>query len=289
VTRSSALGHRSSITLGAGNINYWSQGSGPPVVFVHGVLANADLWREVAPAIAAAGYTCLAPDWPLGSHERPMGTDAALDPHGIALLIGEFLDALDLNDVTLVANDTGGAITLLLVAEDPVRVARLVLTSSDCFEYFFPKVFWPLQAIPRIFGGVGFLAFAMRLRLLHRLPMAFGWLSKRPMDQAITESFLGPTRRNVKMRRDLRKFLLGVDNRLTLDVVPKLRSFRKPVLLAWSREDKLFPFSLAERLATVFPNATVRPIDDAFTFSPLDQPDQLVAVVTDFLRTNRPA
>jgi pimeloyl-ACP methyl ester carboxylesterase len=289
MTRRGALGTHATVRLRAGEIAYRSQGSGPPVVFVHGVLANADLWCEVAPAIAAAGYTCITPDWPLGSHEIPMAADAALDPQAIALLVGEFLEALDLNDVTLVANDTGGAITLLLVAELPVRVARLVLTSSDCFEYFFPRIFWPLQKIPRIPGGVGFLVLAMRLRALHRLPMAFGWLAKRPIDPDVTESFLAPSRKDARIRRDLRKFLVAVDNRLTLDAVPKLRSFTKPVLLAWSREDKLFPLSLAERLASVFPRATVRPIDDAFTFSPLDQPKQLVALMTDFLRTDRPA
>jgi pimeloyl-ACP methyl ester carboxylesterase len=255
-------------------------------VFVHGVLANAELWRNVVPRVAAAGYTCIAPDWPLGAHVVPMRADADLRPGAVAGLVTEFLDVLDLEDVTLVANDAGGAITLLLVANGADRVGRIVLTSGDCFEYFFPRIFWPLQVLPRIPGGLTALVHAMRLRPLHRLPMAFGRLTKRPMSPQATDHYLLPSRHDRLIRRDLRRFLLGVDNRLTLDAATRLHNFDGPVLLAWSAEDKLFPISLAHRLAAIFPDATVRPIDDSFTFSPEDQPDQLADMISGFLTTD---
>src|SRR5262245_57016573 len=89
------------VELTQGTIHYRECGEGPPVVFVHGVLVSADLWRNVVPAVADAGYRCLAPTWPLGSHPEPMRAEADLTPPGLAALIGEFLDALDLTEVTL--------------------------------------------------------------------------------------------------------------------------------------------------------------------------------------------
>ena len=281
--RSAALGERRVVRRSAGEVRYTTRGSGPPLVFVHGLLVNAELWRNVVPALGEAGYTCIAPDWPLGAHEQSMDPDADLHPSSVAGLIGEFVDALGLDDVTLIANDTGVALTLLLAATGPDRVSRLVLTSGDCFERFFPRVFWPLQVMPRIPGGLNVLLQSMRWRRLHRLPMAFGLLAKRPLDAATTDRYLLPSRHDRMIRRDLRTFLLGVKKRLTLDAVPKLRGFGGPVLLAWSSEDKAFPISLAHRLAEVFPDATVRPIHDAFTFSSEDQPEQLAATIAEFL------
>src|SRR3954453_3631883 len=92
--RSEALGEARDLRLSSGTIRYRERGSGPAVVFVHGLLVNADLWRKVVPAVAA-GHRCIAPDWPLGSHEVAMRPDADLSPPGVARLIAEFLEALD--------------------------------------------------------------------------------------------------------------------------------------------------------------------------------------------------
>src|SRR4029453_6472584 len=126
---SAVLGPVRDVDLGANGavrIRYHETGNGPAVVFVHGLLVNADLWRTVVPGIAAAGYRCIAPDWPLGSHEIAV-PGADLTPTGIAALIASFLEALDLRDVTLVANDTGGAMTQILMSRDHDRVGRVVL------------------------------------------------------------------------------------------------------------------------------------------------------------------
>src|SRR6266516_979293 len=143
---SEPLGTVHEVTLPAGRIRYHERGQGPPVVFVHGLLVNADLWRAVVPPVAAAGYRCIAPDWPLGAHELPV-PDADLSPPGVAALLAAFLDRLDLDDVTVVANDTGGAITQLLITRHPERVGRVVLTPSDSLERFFPPVFAPLPKL----------------------------------------------------------------------------------------------------------------------------------------------
>ena len=133
--------------LSAGRIRYRDLGEGPPIVFVHGVFVNSTLWRNVERPLAAAGFRCIGPDWPLGAHSLPMPPDADLTPHGVARLIGEFLDVLDLRDVTIVGNDTGGAITQLPLAGGCERIGRAELTPCDSFDNFLAAVD-PDRAVP---------------------------------------------------------------------------------------------------------------------------------------------
>src|SRR6187431_3451552 len=107
---SEALGQEKEVQLPQGTIRYRERGTGEPIVFVHGALVNADLWRKVVPELAK-DFRCITPDWPLGSHEVPMNADADLTTAGVAQLINDFLVALDLENVTLVGNDSGGALS----------------------------------------------------------------------------------------------------------------------------------------------------------------------------------
>lgn len=270
------------MALAQGELRYFERGEGRPVVFVHGVLTNADLWRAVMPGIADAGFRCLAPDWPLGSHELPMKPDADLSPTGNADLIADFLAALDLRDVILVANDTGGALTQIMLARHPERVDRVVLLPSDCFEYFFPPIFRPLPRIARLPGSMRVLAALLRVRALHRLPLLFGWVTKRPLPPEIVESYLWPAGRSAEVRRDLRKLLRDVHSRHTLAAAEKLRAFTRPVLLLWASEEKLFPIRLAHRLAALLPDARVVEVPDSYTFISEDRPDVVVREVIEF-------
>jgi pimeloyl-ACP methyl ester carboxylesterase len=281
MARSEALGIVREVNLPPGRIRYRQLGEGPPVVFVHGLLVNADLWRAVVPQVAEAGLRCIAPDWPLGSHELPV-PDADLSPPGLAELMAALLDQLDLTDVTIVANDTGGAITQLLMATHPERVRRVVLTPSDSLERFFPPVFSPLPKLARLPGSTWLLVQLLRLRTLHRLPFTFGWVAKRPIPPDVLESYLSPSRRDPAVRRDLRRFLRGVHCRHTLAAARAFPQFTKPVLLAWAEEDRLFPLELAHRLAGLLPQATLVTIKDSYTFVPEDQPEVLARLVVDF-------
>ena len=263
------------IQLTGSRIRYHEQGDGPPVVFVHGLVVHSGLWEDVVPGVARAGFRCLAPDWPMGAHTVPV-PGADLSPPGVARMIAEFCERLGLNDVTVVANDTGGAITQILMANHPERIGRVVLTPSDSFERFFPPMFGYLPRLARIPGAVDALATVLRPRALHGLPMTFGWLAKRPVDAT---RFLEPA-----VREDLRRFLLGVHRRHTLAAVDGLRRFDRPVLLAWAIEDRLFPISLAHRLAAVLPDATIVGLEDCYTFVPLDRPERLTELVVDFAR-----
>jgi pimeloyl-ACP methyl ester carboxylesterase len=282
MTTSATLGTEHRVALSAGEVRYFERGSGKPVVFVHGVLTNADLWRAVVPGVADAGFRCIAPDWPLGGHDIAMRADADLGPVAVADLIAELLERLDLTDVVLVANDTGGALTQIMLARHPERVDRVVLLPSDCFDHFFPPIFKALPVAARVPGAMRVLAALLRVRPLHRLPLVFGWVTKRPLPKEIAESYLWPLGRDAGVRRDLGKLLRGVHPRHTLAAAERLRTFDRPVLLLWGSEEKLFPVRLARRLAALLPAARLVEVPDTYTFVSEDRPDVVVRHVVQF-------
>ena len=271
------------VHLPQGTIRYREDGTGEPLLFVHGVIVNGDLWRKVVPQLSK-DFRCIVPDWPLGSHEIPMSPDADLTPPGLARLVIEFMDALGLETVTLVGNDTGGAICQMVAAEYPDRVARLVLTSCDLYDRFPPPLFKPLAKIVKLPGALWLVGQTTRPRFAQRLPIAFGYVTKRLPPPEVIDSYLAPGRSSRGVRRDLAKVFGSVDARYTLEAAEKLKGFEKPVLLAWAGEDKLFPLEYAERLAAAVPNGTLEVIPDSYTFIAEDQPERLAEVIGAFVR-----
>jgi pimeloyl-ACP methyl ester carboxylesterase len=275
---------RERVELPQGPVHYRSIGSGPTIVFVHGVFVNGDLWRKVVDRLADR-YRCIVPDWPLGSHTEPMHPDANLTTPGLARLVADFLTALDLRDVTLVANDTGGAISQFVVADHAERVGRLVLTSCDAFEVFPPKPFGFFSLLPRIPGAALVLGRVMQLGPSRRLPIAYGWLSHEMPPKEVLDSYTQPLLQPA-IRRDALKVLAGMSNEQTLSVARRLPGFDRPVLLAWGGDDRLFPLDLAERLAATFPNSRLEVVAGARTFVPEDRPSELTALIDDFVVSN---
>jgi pimeloyl-ACP methyl ester carboxylesterase len=255
-------------------------GEGPPVVFVHGALVNANLWRRVVPLLD--GRTRVALDLPLGSHIEAMPRDADLTPPALADLIADALTALELEDVTIVGNDTGGGLTQILATRRPERLGRVVLTSCDAFENFPPKLFRYVLAPARVPGAIPVVYGGLRLRPLRRLPIAYGWLSNEPPEPEADDSYVLPVLTRGDVRRDVRKLLGGLDPRHTLDAAAKLTGFEKPVLIAWSAGDRFFPPAHAERLARLIPNARLEWIEGARTFSAEDAPERLGSLIAGF-------
>jgi pimeloyl-ACP methyl ester carboxylesterase len=279
--RAPQLGPARTIDLGGGRrIRAHATGEGPPIVFVHGALVNANLWRKVIPRLH--GFTRVALDLPLGSHTIPMPKDADYSSTALADLIADALDELDLNGATIVANDTGGGLTQILAARRPESVGAFVLTSCDAFENFPPRFFRIVLAPARIPGAIP-LAFAgLRLRPLRRLPIAFGWLTNEPIEREAEDSYVMPVLTSGEIRHDTRRFLNGFDQGALLDAAAKLASWDKPALIAWSRDDRFFPAEHAERLATLIPTARLEWIEKSRTFSPEDRPDRLAELIGDF-------
>ena len=278
------LGEQKEVRLSSGTIRYRERGSGEPIVFVHGLLVNGDLWRNVVPLLAAE-FRCITPDWPLGSQDLPLDPGVRLTTRKAAGIVRRFLDALDLKAATLVGNDTGGGLCQIVVAERPERVGRLVLTSSDAFENFPPKALYPLMAVARVPGLPWLLLQSMRIGPLRRLPIAFGWLTKRPIpDEIVMGSYLRPSLENGLVMRDAINLIKDISPKHTKSAAEKLPQFTKPVLIAWAKEDRIFPVADAYRLSETFPNARVELIEDSYTFVPEDQPSTLAASIAAFMR-----
>jgi len=271
------------IELPQGTIRYRDSGSGSPIVFVHGLLVDGLLWRKVTPLLEGE-FRCIVPDWPLGSHRIPLAPSADCSPRGMAHLIADFLESQGLEEVTLVANDTGGAIAQLLVTERPERIGRLVLTPCDTYENFLPPMFKPLQWLARVPSALRLAAQPMRSAMVRRSPLGFGLLVKRPIPDEITWGWIEPSLIDRDVRRDVIGLLRGIDSRDTLAAAEKLRDFHRPTLLAWAREDIVFKLRFAERLAGDIPNARLELIEDSRSFVPEDQPERLAKLIGAFVR-----
>ena len=271
------------IELKQGTVHYRDRGQGRAIVFVHGLLVNGLLWRKVTAALEPE-FRCIAPDWPLGSHPEPLGAGADASPRGVAQLIADFLEALSLDDVTLVANDTGGAIAQLVVTERPERVGRLVLTPCDAYENFLPPAFRPLQWAARVPGLLTAAFQGTRIPALRRSPLGFGMLTRRPIPDEVLAEWVRPYLRDPGVRRDTLRFLRAIDTRDTLAAAPRLRDFDGPALLAWAPEDRFFKIEFARRLADEFRDARLVPIADSYTFVPEDQPERLAELIAGFVR-----
>jgi pimeloyl-ACP methyl ester carboxylesterase len=267
------------IDLPAGRIGYREAGEGPPIVFVHGYLVDGRLWDGVVDRLADR-FRCLVPDWPIGAHRIAMDPSADLTPPGVAATIADFLEALDLSNVTIVGNDSGGAMSQVLVTTRPERVGRMVLTNCDTHENFPPGIFKAMPPLAKLPGGMAVLSAPFRVDALAR--RAFKPFARTGIPDELIDSWMEPSKRDRGVRRDLKKVTAGMNRRHTLAAAAKLRGSELPILLAWAPGDRYFPISFAERLAGEAGNAKIVPIPDSKTFVPLDQPQLLAEEIAQF-------
>jgi pimeloyl-ACP methyl ester carboxylesterase len=270
-----------SVTLSSGAIHYEKSGpaGGRPVVFVHGYAMGSSLWRPLSERLSAEGLRCLAPTWPLGAHSEPMRKDAELTMEALAAIVGEFLDELELEDVVLVGNDTGGALAQILATTAPRRLGALVLTSCDAFEHFPPPILKPFIAAAK--AGPAFTAALQPLRTRLGRQRAYGALAHADIDDLAVE-WLKPALSDDRIRADLRRFTASLKRQSTVTAGERLPRFTKPALVAWSGEDAFFPLEDGERLAAALPDARLEVLQGSRTFSMLDQPAALAGLIADF-------
>ncbi|CAN5130969.1 alpha/beta fold hydrolase [soil metagenome] len=280
--RDEALGVPREVEVPGGRIRVFERGAGDPIVFVHGALVNANLWRKVVPRLAS-DFRCITLDMPLGSHELAMpGRDLSIP--GLADLIADAVGALGLERPTIVGNDSGGGLTQIALSRHPDLAGRVVLTSCDAYENFPPRFFrvilWPTR-FPR-FARAAFAP--LRIRALRSTPMAFGWLMRSELDPVAGDSYVLPILTDRAIGADFARVIRSIDPRYTLEAIAKLRTYDRPVLIAWSRDDRFFPPADAKHLATDIPNGRLEWIDDAYTFSMEDQPERLAELISGFVR-----
>ncbi|HEX3363275.1 MAG TPA: alpha/beta hydrolase [Solirubrobacterales bacterium] len=263
----------------AGTIRYREAGTGPAIVFVHGYLVDGRLWDGVAEALADR-FHVVVPDLPFGAHKVPMAPDAQLDAAGLATIVDDFIAALGLEDVTLVGNDSGGAVSQVLVSRRPARVARLVLTNCDTYENFPPGIFKAMPPIAKLPGGMWAMAQPFRIPAVSR--RAFAAFTKSGARDDLVADWTSAALSDRALMRDLAKVTAGLDKRFTLAAAAALRGTRFPLLLVWAPGDRYFPLAGAERLAADVGGAKLVQVSDSATFVPLDQPKIVATNCADF-------
>jgi pimeloyl-ACP methyl ester carboxylesterase len=243
---------------------------------------DSSLWRHVIAGLRS-DYRCVAPTLPLGAHRRPMRPDADLSLRGQVRIIEEFLERLDLRDVTLVFNDWAGP--MVLVSEGRAeRIARLVPCSCEAFDNYPPGLPGRMTALAaKMPGGLNAALQPLRLRPLRRLPMVLGWMSKRPIPNDIVDAWLRPALTQSAIRRDLWKYVGTSRKSDFLEATRNIGAFDRPVLVVWASEDRVMPREHGRRLAGAFPRGQLVEIADSYTLIPEDQPDELVRVLGEFL------
>ncbi|MCX4790107.1 MULTISPECIES: alpha/beta fold hydrolase [unclassified Streptomyces] len=272
------------LELSAGTIDYQdSGGDGPVVVLLHGVAMDGSLWRHVVAGLQD-DFRCVVPTLPLGGHRQPMHPDADLSILGVARLVDEFLERLDLSDVTLVLNDWGGAQSLVADGR-AARIGRLVITSCEAFGNYPPGLPGSnLVTSARLPGGLALAFNLLRLKPMRRLPVTWGWMAKRPVPPEIMDAWFRPVVSSAGVRRDLRKYVLSTPPKAELLAWSEaLRTFDRPALVAWAAEDRVMPLSHGRRLAELLPRAELVEIADSYTLIPEDQPTVLTAHLRNFL------
>jgi pimeloyl-ACP methyl ester carboxylesterase len=262
------------VDVGAGRIEYQDTGGdGPVIVLLHGLIMDGSLWRHVV-ADLRGDFRCVLPTLPLGGHRIPMHPDADISMCGIAGIVGELLERLELADVTLVMNDWGGGLLTLGGPQDE-RVARLALCSCEAFENVPPKgAARLLPYVARVPGGLRAALAPFALDPLRRLPMTYGPLSVSRVPREVMDRWFGPVLRDPAIRDDLRRYIMssGESRPLLLQATERLAAFDRPALVAWAQQDRLMPLEHGPRLAQLLPQGTLAEIGGSRTLIPQDQP-----------------
>jgi len=285
--RSELLGESRSLELPSGTLDYFERGEGPALLFSHGWLANANLWRKVVD-ILCDEFRCLVLDLPLGSHRTPMDADADLSPAGVAGLIAAAAERLDLDNLTLVGNDSGGAYSQIALAQHGEhlgkRVSRLVLTSCETpYDEWPPEPFDGLPAAAGDPEALGQLLGALEDTAVRALPVAYGLLAKHPLEPEVSDSYALPPSRDGGVLHDVAKAMASASTAPVRAAGKHLIEHSNfPTLLIWSSEDEVFPLARAERYAGALANGSLVRVEDSFSFTPEDQPDAVAAAIKSF-------
>lgn len=272
------------VELDAGTIHYEDTGGeGPALVFLHGLVMDHTMWRSVLPALSA-DHRCVLPTLPLGAHRTPMRPGADLGIWGMVNLVADFLQAVDLRDVTLVCSDWGGGLLLTHIGRDG-RVGRMVICACEAFDNFPPGLPGRMAAIAaRLPGGVALALRQLRIGALRRSPLLLGWMTRRGIPDEIARGWTAPGLASAGVRADLRSYARSpLDRAELVRATEALARFGGPALILWGREDRVMPPGHASRLAALMPDARLVLLEDAYTLLSEDRPGAVAAEMRAFM------
>jgi len=268
-----------------GPVGWQSSGQGPPLVFFAGALANGDLWRDVIAALEDR-YRCIAIDMPLGAHQWPLADGADRSPSSLARLMLDCLELLELDDATVVVNDTAGGLLLLsLASHHPAldRIGSLVLTNCESYDQFPPDALKKATAASRRFPRLARAGLRLQGRSPRLRRKVVASVAATALDDERIESFFGPATRDPRVAGDLIATTAGFRPELLLEASKEIPHFQRPVLLVWGKSCEFFPLAHAERLAADFPDVTLVGVPGAKTWVPVDSPVALADAILAFV------
>jgi len=247
-----------SVQTPSGRISYREQGTGPIALFVHGVLLNGHLWRHQLADLSDI-RRCIAVDL-LAHGETEIAPDQDVSVTANARMLQEFLDALEIDRIDLVGNDSGGGIAQIFAALNPERVRSLTLTDCDTHDNWPPEPFKPFLAMAAAGGLRGTLETMLADKSVYRSEQALGPAYEHPerlSDDSI-EQYLRPLVRTDERTRNLQRFLAAFDNKHTLAIEGGLKTLQAPTLIAWGTDDVYFNVKWSHWLAENIPGTRRR-------------------------------
>jgi pimeloyl-ACP methyl ester carboxylesterase len=247
-----------SVETPSGRIGYVERGSGPVALFVHGVLLNGYFWRHQLQNLSDV-RRCIAPD--LLAHGRTeIGANQEVSVTANARMLAEFLDALKIDQVDLVGNDSGGGICQIFAAVFPERVRSITLTNCDTHDNWPPEAFKPFVQLVADGGLPGLLSAMLRDKNVYRSAQALGPAYEKPeaVSDATVEAYLQPHVRTPQRTQDLESFVDAFDNEHTVLIEPQLRALGVPALIVWGDDDVYFDVKWSEWLEKTLPGPTRR-------------------------------
>jgi len=256
--RNKPVAERKQVETSSGRISYLEQGRGPVAVFVHGVLLNGYLWRNQLAELSDI-RRCIAVDL-LAHGDTEIGPEQNVSVTANAEMLTQFLDALKVDQVDLVGNDSGGGICQILAALYPERVRSLTLTDCDAHDNWPPEAFKPFLAMAANGGLRRTLEVMLADKSIYRSPDALGPAYEDParlMDEDI-EAYLRPFVKSEQRPRDLQRFLAAFDNKHTLAVEDRLKTLKAPTLIVWGTDDVYFDVKWSHWLAENIPGTRRR-------------------------------
>jgi pimeloyl-ACP methyl ester carboxylesterase len=239
----------------SGRIRYVEAGSGPVALFVHGVVLNKHLWRHQMTELSDI-RRCIALDL-LAHGDTEIASDQDVSVTANANMLREVLDKLQIDQVDLVGNDSGGGIAQIFAARNPERVRTFTLTDCDTHDNWPPEAFKPFVEMAAAGGLSDTLNAMLADKSIYRSPGALGPAYERPetiADEDI-EIYLRPHVRSAQRTKDLARFVGAFDNKHTLTIEPQLRQLQAPTLIIWGTDDVYFPLKWAYWLAETIPGA----------------------------------